>query len=314
MPGISVSNIPIPFSGDGGINWSSYWATLISATVESAAPTEVVLTFPTAQTSLGASDFTIAGFTIASASWAGAVLTLVTSVAVTAYRGNFLITFVKTGTTATVTNNVTMLTTAPWFVSGDGSATYVTKDGSDFVSVVKDLTGGNNHLNQATGTNQPKWEVDGVLYDGIDNFMATAAIATLIRPTYIWLVFKQITYNRWGYILDGLTANSSALQQAVNTPELRLQQGGNISAVNNQLVLNTFGIVKIKFSDGGYLQINDGVASAMNACWKDMLGITFGRSGDLAASYANFKIKEAVFELTDNDAAVRAYLKYKHTL
>ena len=105
MPGISVSKIPIPFRGAGGINWSLYWATLISATVENAAPTHVVLTFSTAQTSLGASDFTIAGFTVSSASWTGAVLTLVLSSAVTGIDELFL-TFVKTGDNIYVSNNV----------------------------------------------------------------------------------------------------------------------------------------------------------------------------------------------------------------
>ena len=92
--------------GSTGINWSSYWSTLISATVETAAPTHVVLTFPTAQTSLGASDFTIAGFTVSSASWTGAVLTLVLSSAVIVFDGDLTITFVPSGGTATVTNNV----------------------------------------------------------------------------------------------------------------------------------------------------------------------------------------------------------------
>jgi len=57
MAGISVSKICVPFGG-GGIDWSSYWTTLSSATVENAAPTHVVLTFPAAQTSLVAADIT----------------------------------------------------------------------------------------------------------------------------------------------------------------------------------------------------------------------------------------------------------------
>jgi hypothetical protein len=89
----------------GSFSWSSYWTQLISATVEDAEPTHVVLTFPTAKTSLGASDFTIAGFTINSASWAGSVLTLVLSTAVV-YGDVLVVTFVRTGQTHAVTNNV----------------------------------------------------------------------------------------------------------------------------------------------------------------------------------------------------------------
>lgn len=137
MPGISVSKIPIPFRGAGGISWQTYWATLISATVENAAPTHVVLTFPTAQTSLGATDFTIAGFTISSASWTGAVLTLVLSEAVLVFDGSLTITFITTGQTATVTNNVADDgNTVAWFDSQD--LTTITKDESDKVSLWKD--------------------------------------------------------------------------------------------------------------------------------------------------------------------------------
>ena len=103
MPGLSVRR-SLPVFG-GAFSWEAYWASLISATVEQAAPTHVVLTFPTAQPSLGASDFTIAGFTINSVSWTGAVLTLVLSTAVV-YGDSLVVTFVKTGGTAAVTNNV----------------------------------------------------------------------------------------------------------------------------------------------------------------------------------------------------------------
>jgi hypothetical protein len=91
--------------GGGGISNAAYWATLISVTVENAAPTHVVLTFPTAKPTLGATDFTIAGFTVSSASWTGAALTLVTSVAVKSWD-TVIVTFVKTGQTVAVTNNV----------------------------------------------------------------------------------------------------------------------------------------------------------------------------------------------------------------
>lgn len=59
----------------GGFSWSSYWKTLISATVENAAPTYVVLTFPSGQPSLLATDITatVNGVArgVSSALWAG---------------------------------------------------------------------------------------------------------------------------------------------------------------------------------------------------------------------------------------------------
>jgi len=105
-----------------GINWAAYWAGLISATVEQAAPTHVVLTFPTAQPSLIATDFTIAGFTVNSASWAGSVLTLVLAETV-GYDDVLVVTFVRTGGTAAVTNNIIPYFITTWNTENAGSAT-----------------------------------------------------------------------------------------------------------------------------------------------------------------------------------------------
>ena len=85
----------------GSQSWSSYWATLISATVENAAPTKVVMTFGQANTSLIATDFTIAGKTITllERDVTNKILTLTVSVAFV-YGDTPVVTFVKTGGTA----------------------------------------------------------------------------------------------------------------------------------------------------------------------------------------------------------------------
>jgi len=105
---ISIGRIAIGGTG-GGVNWTSFWASLISATVENAAPTHVVLTFPTAQTSLVATDITAtingANDPVVSASWLGGVWTVVLTSTVI-YGDVVVMTFVKTGGTANVTNNV----------------------------------------------------------------------------------------------------------------------------------------------------------------------------------------------------------------
>ena len=107
MPGISVSKICVPFGG-GGINWSSYWATLISATVENAAPTNVVLTFPVGKPERLATDITATvngvARAVSSASWTGGIWTVVLASAVD-YADVVVMTFKLTNTT-TVTNNV----------------------------------------------------------------------------------------------------------------------------------------------------------------------------------------------------------------
>lgn len=118
----------------GGVSWSAYWKTLISATVETAAPTHVVLTFPAAA-NLVAADFTITDFAIASASWTGPVLTLVLTEAVLIFDGNLNITFNKTGDVGIVTNNVADDgSTVDYFDYTDQTA--ITKDVNNLVQVL----------------------------------------------------------------------------------------------------------------------------------------------------------------------------------
>jgi hypothetical protein len=91
-----------------GQSWRTFWASMISATVENAAPTNVVITFPSAKNLVAADlSVTINGVadTIVSASWTGAVWTVVLTSTVI-YGDVIVLTFEKTGQTKAVTNNV----------------------------------------------------------------------------------------------------------------------------------------------------------------------------------------------------------------
>lgn len=107
-PGILAVRTTIPFSGGGGVNWDVVWASLILATVENAAPTHVVMTF-SAPASTVATDITAtvngAARVVSSASWTGSVWTIVLASAVI-YGDVIVMTFVPSGGTANVTNNV----------------------------------------------------------------------------------------------------------------------------------------------------------------------------------------------------------------
>lgn len=285
-----------------GIDWSSYWATLQSATVENAAPTHVVLTFPTAQTSLGATDFTIAGFTISSASWAGAVLTLVVTPAVLFYHRNLTITFGKTGETAVVTNNVAVANTVGWYVAGDGSSTYVTKDGSDFVSVWKDLSGSNNPLNQATGTSQPKWQSTGILFDGVDNYMKAPVVRN--QPQTIYVVLKTVTWGSSDYYISGNNLGSAMqLLSEGGSPNIRCYNGANSGLTPT--TIGAFVIIRIVFNGANSsLQVNNAAAVTGNFGANNGITICIGSYGTTDGA-SNIEVKEAIFRNAADDAATQ---------
>jgi len=299
----------------GGTSWSSYWSSLISATVENAAPTHVVLTFPTAKTALGATDFTIAGFTISSASWTGAVLTLVLSTAVLVYDEDLTITFIQTGQTATVTNNVADDgNTVAWYDSTD--LTTITKDGSDFVSKWEDKLGSGHDLLQATGTKQPLYQSTGILFDGVDNCMKTAAF-TLNQPEIIYLVFKSVTWTNDEYFIDGNANDSRVIYQRGATPQIAINAGALVN-YNNAATIGSFHIMVAQFNGASSkLRINDTTVTG-NYGANNAGGITMGSRASQLVQFSNVEFKEAIFRnAVDNasdEAAIYAYLKAKYSL
>lgn len=299
--------VTMPVEGKSDFSWSSYWATLISATVENAAPTHVVLTFPAAQSSLGASDFTIAGFTISSASWAGAVLTLVLSEAVLVFDGNLTVTFVTTGETATVTNNVADDgKTKGWYVIDDLST--ITQDESHIVSVWKDKLGSGNDLVPLAAGWGPTYNAAGM------QFRAAQALKkafTYNRPATIYVVAKINATTNPKYICDGNADNSAGL--FVNGPDLKFRININGSFTADVIAsINNFHIFRINIPSTGNssLQINE-TAAVTVASVGNVSGFTIGaRAGGYAP--INMDVFEIILRTSEtNEAAVYSYLAKK---
>lgn len=192
----------------------------------------------------------------------------------------------------------------------------ITKDGSDFVSRWNDRLGSGHDLIQSTGTNQPKWfSVNGVLFDGIDNFMKTSPF-TFDQPEMIYIVLKQVTWTLGDYILDGISDNRGAIFQSATTPGLK-SFAGAASGQNNNLVLNTFGIVRILFNGASSkLQINETTATTGNLGSNNMGGILIGSIGSGASSWGNIQAKEAIYRKvadgTSDEQNIYNYLKNKY--
>jgi hypothetical protein len=323
MPSISVSKICIPFSGSG-VDWVAYWASLISATVENIAPTHVVMTFPTAHTSLGATDFTVtvnaANRVVSSASWTGAVLTLVLASAVV-YGDVIVVTFVTTGGTANVTNNVLSAgevliragNTVGWYDFTD--ATTLTVAGG-LVSLWKDkLLSGRDLV--AAGTARPTLGATGIVFNGTTNFMKAAAFV-YNQPATIYFVGRQITWSGGQMIFYGDVVNKLSLSQSAlyGTPSIDLTANNNTT---NKLVLNTFGIVRCIFNAASsYIQVNNEAGDGGSCGAATFDGFTLGARYDGAAGHSNIEVKEIVCRTVSDSAGnqtdILNYLNAKYTI
>jgi hypothetical protein len=178
----------------------------------------------------------------------------------------------------------------------------VTKDGSNLVSVWKDRSGNAHDLEQATGTNQPLWSADGITFDGIDNFMKTAAFT--FNPTEcIYIVFKQISWTSGDAIFDGNTSEVILFFQNDVTPKLRIYTG-DFSTPNDNLSVDVLGIARIMLTGSEIkLQINETVKFIDGGISYSMGGITLGSSGAGNSRFGNILIKEAIFRNVADTAA-----------
>ena len=215
--------------------------------------------------------------------------------------------------TATPLEILTDGNTVAWF---DYTET-ITMDGSDLVSDWGDKSGEGNDLLQATGTDQPLWSSDGVLFNGVDNYMKCVGF-TYDQPEMIYVVVKQVTWTNNKYIMDGQSNASGFLSQRSGSPGLKIHAGVS-SDQNDNLVLNTWGIVRILFNGvASTFQINETAQWAGDTGANNMSGFEIGARADGTTSWSNFKIKEIILrKVADSESdeqAIYGYLKKKYGL
>lgn len=204
--------------------------------------------------------------------------------------------------------------TVAWFDSAEN----ITKDGSDFVSVWGDKSGLSHDLLQAIGTNQPLWTADGVLFDGVDNFLKCVGF-TLIQPQFIYMVLKQVTWASTTTVFDGNITGSGTLQQRTSTPNLAIY-AGSFSSLNGNLAVGDFGNIRILFNGvNSKLIVNDTAPTVGDVGAANMSGFTLGDvGGGGVGQFANIQVPEIIIrkveDTVSDETDIYNYLKSKYGL
>ncbi len=205
--------------------------------------------------------------------------------------------------------------TVAWF---DADEAYIIKDGANLVSQMTDRTGLGHHLPQAgVDAIKPVWSVDGVLFDGVEDYMKTAAF-TLIQPEFIYMVFKQVTWALNDYIMDGQASNSGFLAQSPTTPYIKVSAGTSSSA-NTNLAVNTWGIARVLFNGASSkFIINETTPITGNFGAANMGGFTLGARGNPNIAFSNIQVKEVIIrkiaDTAPNEAVIYNYLESRYGL
>lgn len=312
------------YRGGGGTSWSSYWTQLISAVVENADPDKIVLTFPTAKEDLTKDDFSVEGMTITDATWVGAVLTLTLDGNIVIFDEDFPITFLRTGQTATVTNNVLDDgNTVGWYDFTDTDT--LTLDGSGYISKAANKMGGSGNLfAYAAGTTLPSRGIEGeAIFDGVDDWMVTEdGSIGWIQPAFFYGILKQITWTLNDVIFNGLgSSNQMRINQYDQSPEIALYTGSGsaFTRQNGGLTLDTWSILRVlSHGNASKIQVNDNdalVLDDMSHTAQNPNGMYLGTTYSHNAAFSNIAVKEIILrKSTLQEADINRYLKKKNSM
>ena len=197
----------------------------------------------------------------------------------------------------------------------------VTKDGSDLVSSwdnAESLSGIiAGALLQATETNKPTLNANGILFDGVDNFMRCSAF-TFEQPEFIYMVVNPKSWQNNDRFFDGDSSGTGIVYQTGTTPGVKANAGAS-SAENSNLAVGAYGIVRVLFNGASSaLQVNETTKLAGNYGSNDMGGFTLGTNGAASAQFSNIEVKEIILRKSaDSDAnsnIIYNYLKDKYSL
>jgi len=176
------------------------------------------------------------------------------------------------------------------------------------VSAWADWLGSANPLLQAGADGiKPVLSADGILGDGADDFLKTAAF-TWSQPEEVWMVIKQVTWTRYDRIFDGNTNDTMKFWQEDITPKLQVGIGGT-SAKNANLAVNTWGIIRVLFNGvNSEFQINQTVTDVFDCGASNAGGFTLFARGLGASSWANAQVKDIILGNAASDTATKALI------
>ena len=167
----------------------------------------------------------------------------------------------------------------------------ITKDGSNLVSVWADRQGSGRNLLQADGAKQPLLTADGILFNGIDEFMK-AATFPLAQPTIMYILFRQITWTLNDVIFDGYANNTGKVYQAPATPKFSLRAAAVLASTDTSMTTGKWGIARVTMNGANSsIQIDNNAANVGDAGTLGMAGLTLGSN---SAGFSNIEVAEFI--------------------
>ena len=310
FPSVWHTEERLPTSGSGvwvGLVLMPTVPAFVSASVENAAPTKVVLTYDIDldEASVPATgDFTVTDHTVSSVAVSGATVELTLSTAVI-YFDILYVTYTKGAnpiqgavgglnaedlSSTLITNNVAVTgNEVGWWLASDEST--LTKDGSNLVSVWADKFASGRDLVQTTGTKQPIWSASGMTFDGADDFMD--AVFTWNEPWTVVMVFEALSFTDEDQIFTAKGSNAPYLKQETNANTLKLGWLATITNTSFNPAQKNI-LMCIRETSSGELRINeDSQTGNLGIAYANLNGLSLAAQNS-TTKFAHIRIQEII--------------------
>jgi peptidoglycan/xylan/chitin deacetylase (PgdA/CDA1 family) len=167
-----------------------------------------------------------------------------------------------------------------------------------------DVMGTGNNLNQADTSKSPTFSEDGLVFDGVNDYLKTVAFTTLSQPIYYYIVFKQKTWTLYDNIIDGNSStNRTRIYQYDNNPEISMFAGDVLVTNSTYINLDSLGIIRCLFNgDSSMFRMYKKSEFTGNAGNYGISSLTVGANYNGTSGHSNIVIKEIIVRDTiDSD-------------
>lgn len=197
-----------------------------------------------------------------------------------------------------------------WFDFTDENT--ITKDGSNYVSQVNDISGNNRHLTQTDAARKPTWSTAGI-YMGRNTDRMKCSAFTFVQPISYYVVVKWDEHTGSKYIFDGNSADSCIYY---SNNAFDVLYAGSLLNYGNIAPTDLMVIRLVANGSNSVVRKNSETAVTGNAGTGNPGGFTIGSNYNNFSALAVIKeiiARKVVDNSTDSDA-IYNYLKNKHGL
>ena len=202
--------------------------------------------------------------------------------------------------------------TAAWWTYDQ--PTTITKDGSNLVSAWSSRINSERVLLQADPARQPLWSANGIVFDGVADFLK-ALTFPLKQPEFIYMVVKVNVFQVYGTLFDGNANNVGNALGNITTD--KYYAGAGTISPDFTMSTGSWHILRVLFNGANSkIIVDNGTPTTWNCGAAAMNGFCLGKIGSETLYFSNINVKEIIVrakaDTSGDEAAIYNYLSTKY--